>query len=80
MPAPAFALKNMHATAGNIGRPTPQNADLEVNYALLIHRRSANSALHNWLREKIAGTISDLDTLGYSKFHLLNPADDVTPG
>jgi DNA-binding transcriptional LysR family regulator len=62
MPAPAYILQNEDATAGITGLPAPGNANLEINYALVAHQRTANSALHNWLWEEITCTIREMRT------------------
>ena len=62
MPAPAYILQNEDATAGITGLPAPGNTNLEINYALVAHQRTANSALHNWLWEEITCTIREMRT------------------
>jgi len=62
MAAPAYILQNEPATRGITAQPVPGNEDYSVNYALVAHRRTANSALHNWLWEQITCTIADLRT------------------
>jgi DNA-binding transcriptional LysR family regulator len=62
MPAPAYILQNEDATRGIIGLPTPQDDNYNINYALVAHNRTANSALHNWLWEQITCTIRELRT------------------
>ena len=51
MPAPAFLLQQQDATAGIAGLPMPRGGDLSIHYALVAHKRAANSPLHNWLWE-----------------------------
>lgn len=62
MPAPAYILQNEEATAGITGLPTPGDTNLSINYALVAHKRTANSPLHNWLWEEITCTIRELRT------------------
>ncbi len=60
MPAPAYLLQQERATAGITGLPLPRGTDLNIQYALVSHRRTANSALHNWLWDLITCTIREL--------------------
>ena len=62
MPAPAYILQNEDATRGITALPVPQGQDYSINYALVAHNRTANSALHNWLWEQITCTIAELRT------------------
>lgn len=62
MPAPAYILQNEPATRGITAQPVPGNDDYSVRYALVAHRRTANSPLHNWLWEQITCTIAELRT------------------
>ncbi|MEH6636821.1 MAG: LysR family transcriptional regulator [Halioglobus sp.] len=62
MPAPAYILQNEDATRGITALPVPQSGDFSINYALVAHKRTANSPLHNWLWEQITCTIADLRT------------------
>lgn len=60
MPAPAYILQNELVTRGISAQPVPGTDDYSVDYALVAHRRTANSPLHNWLWEQITCTIADL--------------------
>ncbi len=62
MPGPAYILQNEEAGKGIIALPVPQGEDFTVNYVLVGHNRTANSALHIWLWEQITCTIRDLRT------------------
>lgn len=62
MPAPAFLLQQRGATAGIAGLPLPHGSGLDIQYALVAHRRTANSPLHNWLWEQITRTVRELRT------------------
>ena len=62
MPAPAYILQNEDATRGITALPVPRSDDYTINYALVAHNRTANSALHNWLWEQITCTIAELRT------------------
>jgi DNA-binding transcriptional LysR family regulator len=60
MPAPAHLLQQGNSTAGITGLSPPRGGELSINYALVAHRRTSNSALHNWLWNQITCTIRDL--------------------
>jgi len=62
MPSPAYILQNEAATRGIVALPLPEAGSPSINYALVGHRRTANSALHNWLWEQITCTIRELRT------------------
>lgn len=62
MPAPAFLLQQQDATAGIVGLPLPRGGGLNIQYALVAHKRAANSPLHNWLWDQITATIRELRT------------------
>jgi DNA-binding transcriptional LysR family regulator len=62
MPAPAFILQNSEATRDIVALPLPPDVDQTIDYALVAHRRTANSPLHNWLWDQIRCTIADLRT------------------
>lgn len=62
MPAPAYLLHQEGATIGIKGLPMPFGSDLNIHYALVAHKRTGNSALHNWLWEQITGTIRQMRT------------------
>ncbi len=60
MPAPAFLLQQGDATAGIVGLPMPAGGDLDIQYALVAHKRAANSPLHTWLGEQLLHAIREL--------------------
>jgi DNA-binding transcriptional LysR family regulator len=60
MPAPAYLLQQKDATAGITGLALPQDGGLSINYALVSHKRTSNSALHNWMWNQITRTIREL--------------------
>lgn len=62
MPAPAYIMQNVDATRDITALPLPQAADYSLQYALVAHRRTAHSPLHNWLWEEMRSTIRDLRT------------------
>lgn len=62
LPAPAYLLQQDSATAGITGLPMPPETQLDIHYALVTHKRTASSSLHNWLRDQITCTIRDLRT------------------
>lgn len=62
MPAPAFLLQQANATAGIVGLPLPRGGGLDIHYALVAHKRAANSPLHNWLWDQITRTTRELRT------------------
>jgi len=62
MPAPAFVLLNRHTSEGIAALPFPHASEFSIDYALVSHRRTANSPLHNWLWEQITCTIRELRT------------------
>jgi DNA-binding transcriptional LysR family regulator len=62
MPAPAYLLQQEGATTGISGLPMPRESDLNVHYALVAHKRTSNSPLHNWLWEQITSTIRVMRT------------------
>lgn len=62
MPAPAYLLQQEDATAGITGLPVPREGDLSISYALVTHKRTANSPVHNWLWDQITCTIRELRT------------------
>ena len=67
MPAPAYLLQQERATAGIIGLPLPRDSDLNIHYALVSHKRTTNSPLHNWLWDLITCTIRDLRSIQHRK-------------
>lgn len=62
MPGPAFLLQQEDATAGIVGLPLPRGGGLDIQYALVAHKRASNSPLHNWLWDQITRTIRELRT------------------
>ncbi len=62
MPGPAYILQNQGATAGIIALPVPDGGELELDYVMVAHRRTAQSPVHTWLWEQIACTIRQLRT------------------
>jgi DNA-binding transcriptional LysR family regulator len=62
MPAPAYILQNEGATRGICALPALANGTAVTNYALVAHKRTAHSPLHNWLWNQITCTIRDLRT------------------
>ena len=62
MPAPAYILQNEAATRGIAALPVPEGDYYELDYVLVTHTRTANSAMHNWLWRQITSTIGELRT------------------
>jgi DNA-binding transcriptional LysR family regulator len=62
MPGPASILQNEGATHGICALPSLGIGIPTINYALVSHKRTAQSPLHNWLWEQITCTIRDLRT------------------
>jgi DNA-binding transcriptional LysR family regulator len=62
MPAPGFLLQQEDATAGIVGLQMPLGGGLNIQYALVAHKRASNSPLHNWLWDQITRTIRELRT------------------
>jgi len=62
MPGPASILQNEGATRGICALPSLGAGIPTLNYALVSHKRTAQSPLHNWLWEQITCTIRDLRT------------------
>lgn len=62
MLSPAYLLQNEGATRGITALSIPDSNDYSINYALVSHIRTANSALHNWLWDQITCTIRGLRT------------------
>jgi DNA-binding transcriptional LysR family regulator len=60
MPAPAYVLQQEGVTTGITGLPLPREIELNIHHALVTHKRTANSPLHNWLWELITCTIREL--------------------
>lgn len=79
MPAPAFLLQQKDATAGITALPLPPEAAMSVQYALVTHKRTANSPLHNWLWDQITCTIRDMRTLPERKLRQRITAGSADP-
>jgi len=79
MPAPAYVLQNPAATAGVCGLPMPRESAFGIHYALVAHRRTGNSALHNWLWQEITCTIAELRTPAQNKIRQRVIAGLATP-
>jgi len=62
MPAPAHILQNARATSDIVGLPVPRGTNLALDYCLVRHTRTSNSAAHNWLWDQITCTIRELRT------------------
>ncbi|MEZ5503741.1 MAG: LysR family transcriptional regulator [Halioglobus sp.] len=62
MPTPAFLLQQENATTGITGLPLPGPDGFSINYALVAHRRTANSPMHSWLWDQITYNIRELRT------------------
>jgi DNA-binding transcriptional LysR family regulator len=62
MPGPAYILQNQGATAGIIALPVPGDSELELDYVMVAHQRTARSPVHAWLWEQITCTIRQLRT------------------
>jgi DNA-binding transcriptional LysR family regulator len=62
LPAPAYLLQQEGATTGITGLPMPRETHLNIHYALVTHKRTAGSALHNWLQQQMTCTIRELRT------------------
>ena len=60
MPAPAYIIQQEGVSTGITGLPLPREAELHIHHALVAHKRTSNSPLHNWLWERITCTIRDL--------------------
>ena len=67
MPAPAYILQQEGATAGITGIHLRDESDPDIHYALVTHKRTLNSPLHNWLWELITCTIRELRPSQQSK-------------
>ena len=74
LPGPAYVLHNSSAMTGIKGRPMPLASQVGINYALVAHKRTANSPLHNWLWDEITGTIRELRTPQQMKMRQRIPA------
>ena len=60
MPAPAYLMQNPAASAGITALPSPDAASYSMDYVLVRHRRTANSALHNWLWGQLLDHLAEL--------------------
>ena len=79
LPAPAYLLQQDGATVGITGLPMPRETQLDIHYALVTHKRTASSSLHNWLRQQITCTIRELRTPLQRKLRQRIPASSITP-
>lgn len=79
LPAPAYLLQQDGATVGITGLSMPLETQLDIHYALVTHKRTASSSLHNWLREQITCTIRKLRTPLERKVRQRIPAVSATP-
>ena len=61
LPGPAYVLQNTHVTSGIVALPTPPGSDYTLKYMLVAHRRTDQSALHQWLWGQITDTITALE-------------------
>ncbi|NQX90327.1 MAG: LysR family transcriptional regulator [Halioglobus sp.] len=60
MPAPAYLLEQGRASAGLTGVTMPAGGEINIEYALVAHNRTANSPLHNWVWNQITTTVDEL--------------------
>ena len=60
MPAPSYLLRNPAASEGIVALPMPEGERQEFRYMLVSHTRSERSQLHNWFRERIMATITEI--------------------
>lgn len=70
LPGPAYILHNPVATGGIVALPTPAGSDYQLDYMLVAHRRTRDSAVHNWLWQQILDTVSEMaarDTQHHSR-------------
>jgi len=79
MPAPAYILQNEDASRGITALALPWVDQEPLSYALVAHRRTANSPLHNWLWEEMMCTIRDLRMPMPRKLRQRIPAGSVAP-
>jgi DNA-binding transcriptional LysR family regulator len=79
LPAPAYLLQQDGATVGIAGLPMPPETQLDIHYALVTHKRTASSPLHNWLRDQITCTIRDTRTPIQRKLRQRIAAGSTTP-
>tara|TARA_R110000823_G_scaffold130015_14_gene257987 strand:- start:8500 stop:9480 length:981 start_codon:yes stop_codon:yes gene_type:complete len=77
LPGPAYVLQNNAAMAGITGLPVPMESQVGLSYALVAHKRTINSPLHNWLWEEITCTIRELRTSQQYKLRQRIPADRI---
>jgi len=67
MPAPPFLLDNPTVAYKIQALPVPEDLDYRVEYMLVRHKRSANSAVHSWLWEQILEVLAELRALSESE-------------
>ncbi len=60
MIGPSYLTQNEKLSQGITALPLPTLENYSVEYSLVAHQRTENSALHNWLWEQIGDTIRDL--------------------
>jgi len=61
LPGPVYMLQNKTAATGIVSVPIPEGAQYDMNYMLVMHQRSANSPLHQWLWQQILETLAKLE-------------------
>lgn len=57
MTAPPFLANNAQLRTGIITLPLPEGSDMDINYMLVSHKRTENSAPHQWLQSKIMAIV-----------------------
>ena len=67
MPGPAYLMQNASAAQGIVGLPIPKGDNYSMNYVLVGHNRTANSALHQWLWDEITSTVREFKSSGLPK-------------
>jgi DNA-binding transcriptional LysR family regulator len=60
MPAPPFLLGNPTAAYKIQALPLPAEIDYQINYVLVRHRRTDNSAVHQWLWQQFVAVREEL--------------------
>lgn len=60
MPGPPFLLGNPTVSYKIQALPMPADIDYDVEYVLVRHRRTQNSALHNWLWQQVLEVLLEL--------------------
>ena len=59
MTAPPFLASHPQLRSGLMSLPLPEGAEVNIDYMLVGHQRTANSAPHRWLRDKIMGIVDN---------------------